>query len=294
METEIWKSHPDIPGIEVSTLGRVRTLDKVVSSEIIGTRFYEGRVLKSFGDKDGYIGVRIKVNDKFISKKVHRLVAQTFIPNPDNFPEVNHKNCVRDDNRVSNLEWCTHSYNNRYRKKHGVPQMEATGHRLFAIDLATMEISHFRAQTEASRALGLFNSNISRVVKGECNQTGGYWFKEDDGNGIEIDMDKLKDIAKDMHLRQDVFAVNLDTLEVSHFRSQSKASRELGVKQGSISNVIRGKANRAGGFWFTNADDNAVDAVRQKLDELGETELKAKDGASAKLISQVANYQSVQ
>ena len=76
----------------------------------------KGRILKPASDKDGYLTVAVKINDKFISKKVHRLTAQTFIPNPNSFVEVNHKNCVRDDNRVSNLEWYTHSYNNRYRE----------------------------------------------------------------------------------------------------------------------------------------------------------------------------------
>jgi len=195
METEIWKAHPDIPGIEVSTLGRVRTLDKMVWNGK-GTWLMKGRILKPASDRDGYLTVNVKVNDKFISKKVHRLTAQTFIQNPNNFPEANHKNCIRDDNRVSNLEWCTHLYNVRYRQKYGVSQMEATGHPLFAVNLATNEVLHFRAQTEAGRALGVFNSNISKVLKGEYNQTGGFWFVNDDGHAVDIVKRKLHDIGK--------------------------------------------------------------------------------------------------
>ena len=71
------------------------------------------------------------MNGKHINKLVHRLVAQTFIPNLNNFPEVNHKNCVRDDNYVTNLEWCSRKYNRQYREKHGVSQTESTGHPLF-------------------------------------------------------------------------------------------------------------------------------------------------------------------
>jgi len=195
METEIWKAHPDIAGIEVSTLGRVRTLDKIVWNGS-GTWLMKGRILKPASDKDGYLTVSVKVNDKFISKKVHRLVAQAFIQNTDNLPQVNHKNCVRDDNRVSNLEWCTASYNSRYREKHGVSQMEAKGHRLFAINLETLETLHFRAQTEASRSLGIGVGNINNVIKGKRKQTNGYWFVNDDGNAVDIVKQNLHDVGK--------------------------------------------------------------------------------------------------
>lgn len=273
METEIWKAHPEYVGIEVSTLGRVRTLDKMVRNGS-GIWLMKGRILKPASDRDGYLTVAVKVNDKFISKKVHRLTAQTFIKNIDNLPQVNHKNCVRDDNRVSNLEWCTASYNSRYREKHGVSQMEAKGHRLFAINLETLETLHFRAQTEASRSLGIGVGNINNVIKGKRKQTGGYWFMEDDGNGIEIDNDKLNDIADSIPFTGGIFAVNLNTSEVSRFKSQTEASRVLGIYQGSISNVIKGKRKQTNGYWFVNDDGNAVDIVKQNLHDVGKTGLK--------------------
>jgi len=195
METEIWRAHPEYVGIEVSTLGRVRTLDKMVWNGR-GTWLMKGKILKPASDKDGYLTVAVKINDKFISKKVHRLTAQTFIPNPDSFAEVNHKNCVRDDNRVSNLEWCTHSYNNRYREKHGVSQMEAIGHCLFAINLETLETLHFRAQTEAGHSLGISVGNINNVIKGKRKTAGGYWFVEDNGHAVEVVKSKLHDIGR--------------------------------------------------------------------------------------------------
>jgi len=194
-QVEIWKALPEYAGIEVSTLGRVRTLDKMVRNGR-GTRFMKGRILKPASDKDGYLMVQVKVNDKFISKKVHRLVAQAFIPNYDNLPEVNHKNCVRDDNRAINLEWCSHLYNVRYRQKYGVSQMEAAGHPLFAINLATLEVSHFRAQTEAGRALGVYHQNISKVIKGKYQQANGYWFVRDDGHAVDVVKSKLHDVGK--------------------------------------------------------------------------------------------------
>ena len=194
-KTEIWKSHPDIVGIEVSNLGRVRTLDRVVSSEK-RTRFQKGRILKQSYNGNGYLKVNIPINGKQASKRVNRLVAQTFIENPNNLPQVNHKNCDRDDNRVENLEWCTASYNQKYREKHGISQTEAVGHPLFAIKMATLEVSHFRSQQEAGRLLGFGQGNIGAVIRGKQEYTNGLWFVNDDDNSVYLTKRKLYYVDK--------------------------------------------------------------------------------------------------
>lgn len=193
-QVEIWESHPEYVGIEVSTLGRVRTLDKVVSTEK-STQFFKGRILKPASNSRGYLTVAVKVNDKFISKSVHRLIAQTFIDNTDNLPQVNHKDCNRKNNDVSNLEWCTASYNRRYREKYGVSSAEAKGRPLFAINLESLEVARFSSQIEASRELGVNNSNITAVTKGKRNHAGGYWFVNDDGHAVDVVKSKLHDIG---------------------------------------------------------------------------------------------------
>jgi len=263
---EIWKAHPDIGIIEVSTIGNVRTIDRIASNGR-GTYPVKGRVLKPRNEKSGYLRVGIQIDGKWTEKLVHRLVAQTYIPNPDNLPQINHKDCNPQNNNVENLEWCDNSYNQKYKNKFGISNTETEGHPVFAIKLDTLEVLRFRSQGEAGRALGLKQGSVSSVIIGKRKQAGGYWFKEDDGNGIEIDKDKLNDIVDGMYFRG-IFAVNLNTLEISRFESQMEASRVLGVNQGNIYSVIKGKRKQTGGFWFTNADDNAAGVIKRKLNTL--------------------------
>lgn len=174
-ETEVWKSHPDIDIIEVSSFGRVRTLDRLGSRKN-GTYSKKGRVLKPWDNGNGYLLVHIPINGKQVAKYVHRLVAETFIPNPDILPEINHKDGNRAHNRVDNLEFCTHSYNIQYREKYG----KTLGKPIYAINLATLKVSQFQSQHEASRILGLSQGNINSVIKGRYKQTGGYRFENAD------------------------------------------------------------------------------------------------------------------
>lgn len=191
METEIWKSLPGVPGVEVSTFGRVRTLDRVVPRGK-HTLFIKGRVLKQCLNHNGYMQVSIPIDGKSATKRVHRLVAQTFIKNQNDLPEINHKDNDRANNNVSNLEWCSRSYNQKYRDKFGISNTEAQGHPLFAINLDTLEVSRFQSQGEAGRAIGVSKGNINSVIKGKLKQTGGFWFVNDDNKAT----DAIKNIRK--------------------------------------------------------------------------------------------------
>lgn len=100
----------DIEGYEgkyqVSNLGRVKSLNY--------HREKKEKILKLRKDKDGYFYVFLYKNGKGKTYKVHKLVAITFIENPNKLPIINHKNEIKDDNKVDNLEWCTIKYNNNY------------------------------------------------------------------------------------------------------------------------------------------------------------------------------------
>lgn len=117
MEEEIWK---DIAGYEgyfqVSNLGRVKSLERVVKTHdrLGGFRKKKERILKCVPLKNKYLHVCLWKDNEAKTFLVHRLVANAFIPNPSCLPQVNHKDERRDNNNVSNLEWCTANYNSNY------------------------------------------------------------------------------------------------------------------------------------------------------------------------------------
>lgn len=113
---EDWKPVANWPGYEVSSLGNVRSLDRHITTRT-NVRFYKGRILKPTKLKDGYNGVSFSGKRTY---KIHRLVAQAFIPNPEAKLEVNHKNGNKLDNRVENLEWSTRAENARHAALNGL------------------------------------------------------------------------------------------------------------------------------------------------------------------------------
>lgn len=115
---EIWKEIKGFEGYyEVSDLGRVRRLDRY-DYGCGYARFYKGRILKNLTYKTtGYLHVQLCKSGTIVNKSVHRLVAEAFIPNPDNLPQVNHKDEDKSNNCVDNLEWCDVTYNMNYGTK---------------------------------------------------------------------------------------------------------------------------------------------------------------------------------
>lgn len=106
---EIWKNIDNYEYYQVSNLGRIKMLSYITSD---GRKLKE-KNRKTFINNKGYLIVNIK-GKHFL---VHRLVAQAFIPNPNNLPQINHKDENKLNNKVDNLEWCTAKYNSNYGTK---------------------------------------------------------------------------------------------------------------------------------------------------------------------------------
>lgn len=260
-EQEIWRTCPDYDFIEISNLGNVRTKDRYVTDKNGKKRFVKGRILKQQLLPNGYMQVGFSVNGKQVHLYVHRMVATCYIPNPNNYPQVNHIDCNRSNNIIDNLEWCTNQYNTAYREKYGKSAAEVFGRSVFAVDLETGKAMRFETRAEAACQLSIDDGHIFQVVKGERQQAGGYWFTEDEN---EITEGKIQEIKAKMWTRQ-VIAINSETFEVLRFKSQHEASRKLRIAVQNINKVVKGKQNKAHGWWFCNADENAVEKVRKKF-----------------------------
>lgn len=124
MSIEIWKDILDFEGCyQISSLGNVKSLDRVITTKFNVQQNMKGRLLKPKLSKDGYYQINLQYNGKSKHLRVHRLVAVAFIPNELNLPVVNHIDGNKLNNNVCNLEWCTPLDNNIHRRdvlrKHG-------------------------------------------------------------------------------------------------------------------------------------------------------------------------------
>ena len=157
---EIWKDIPEYEGkYQASSFGRIRS---IASSKIMSS---------NRSDSD-YIVVNLYKNKKRKTFLVHRLIAKTFIPNPNNLPIVNHKNENKQDNRVCNLEWCSTSYNSSYgsRKK---KQAEKLGKRVMCVETGKVYMSIGLAGKSVNKPY----QDISRACKSEKRTCAGYHWK---------------------------------------------------------------------------------------------------------------------
>lgn len=181
---EIWKAVPNYEGMyEVSSKGRVRSIDRILQTAR-GLIYKKGNVMHPNVNNSGYYYVCLCGKQKHWYAKVHRLVAMAFIPNPNNFPEVNHKDGNKLNCSVENLEWCTHSDNHKHSYKMGLSKLsiaqKAKQKRLLQLDPVTEEvIKVWESVSDANMYFygKKYNSSIYRCIHGEYHTASGFKWK---------------------------------------------------------------------------------------------------------------------
>lgn len=189
---EIWCDISDYKGLyQVSTLGRVRSLDRIIYDQ--GRHWFQnGKILKASSQKSGYLFVTLSKAGKAKQYRVHRLVAQAFIPNPSKLPQVNHKDEDVTNNKVENLEWCTAKYNLNYGnhnqnvaktlKQHKYQKIAIENGRKastpvlkFTLDGKFLE--KYSSQVEAAKNNNIRQGSVSNCCRGKVKQVKGYIYK---------------------------------------------------------------------------------------------------------------------
>lgn len=187
---EVWRQIAGTEFYEVSNYGRVR------SNNYLGHG--TTRVLALTKDHKGYLRVRLCIGNRRATCKVHRLVAEAFIPNPGRLPQVNHIDGNKENNCVENLEWCSahdnviHAYstglkekNREYARALGSSSGRAALQKIsierqipiIATNIKTGETLEFDSANEAARVLGVPQSNIWRALNGQRKSAGGFTFR---------------------------------------------------------------------------------------------------------------------
>ena len=184
LDGEIWK---DVVGYEglflVSSYGRVISLSRPYSNNK-GIAFTRTRILSPRLNSGGYYQVAFAMNKKISQPHIHKLVAEAFIPNPNNYPQVDHIDCCKLNNRVENLRWCTQSMNNNnpLTKDRRKSNIHITGKKISqSLSMPVVRISLtnpndikiYKSRDETKKD-GFIPSNVSQVCLGRYSQHKGF------------------------------------------------------------------------------------------------------------------------
>ena len=235
---EKWKS---IAGFEehyeVSNMGNVRNV-------------VTGRCLSLKKDKDGYLQVGLSASGVCHTKKVHRLVADAFIPNPLNLPTVNHINEIKSDNSIENLEWASYYRQIHHGTRDDRARQAIASEAVIQMDVSGNIVNRYESVRLAAKEMGRKPESLIDCIKGRKKMCAGFfWAYENPNNPKILGRKKNKGIAQ----------LDDSGNQISHFPSIRSAARKMGISPSSISLCLSGKRERAAGFrWIY--DENDIDA----------------------------------
>lgn len=170
---EIWEDVVGYEGVyKVSNIGRVKSLAREARNRH-GFRPIRERFLRLCDDGKGYLCVGLRKNNNPKSWSVHRLVAEAFLPNPENLPCVNHINGIKKDNTISNLEWCTYSHNNQHSFDLGLSSKGSRHYKTKLNEEQVLQISSLldgqkHTQVQIAKMFNVPPQTIYDILKGNC------------------------------------------------------------------------------------------------------------------------------
>jgi hypothetical protein len=195
IKVEVWKDINDFPNYQVSNFGRIKSKERFTKVGIRNVRYVlrKEKILKPLKITNGYLGIRLYNGENVKTFKIHRLVANHFIPNPKNYPQVNHIDGDKTNNMISNLEWCTNEYNMKHSYNIGLRDKEKlrknmsiigkslkgkNGHhirKVVQIDKHNNKIiKKWNSIIEASKEMNISNTAIQNVCVNRSKTAGGY------------------------------------------------------------------------------------------------------------------------
>ena len=250
---EKWVKIDDWEGYEVSGRAHVRSYrdrygfkkDKFLD---------EPTQLKIQTNKDGYEFVRLMRNRKQKKAYLHDLIGRAFIPNPDDKPEINHKNGIKNDNRIENLQWVTRAENMEHARRTGLIDKEKT--RAATLEACHREVycyeddMHFYTAAEAAERYGVSRSSITLCCQGKIHSIKGLHFcYSEDTEELCNNIEEYQGLSSNFKRLK---AINVETGEERIYSSRKEASSDLKIPDSYISNIIAGRPYKTRGWTFEN------------------------------------------
>lgn len=266
-EGEVWKDIPEFEGFYMaSNMGRIKSLDRHTQyirkrDSIPSNRFFKGRIIKaSFYGL--YLICHLKIDQKKVSVKYHRVICSIFHPNIHNLPEVNHINEIKTDNRADNLEWCTRLHNSHWgtaieRARNALINHPSNSVTIYQFTVDGKFVAKYPSANEAERTTGINAVNIISVCNNKkSSSAGGYlWSYTQDPKTI---LEKVKRKKKGLLVygKRKVRQFSKDGDFLREYESIKEASVITGISKSTIQKVCShvGYQKSAGGYKWEYSD----------------------------------------
>lgn len=233
--SEIWRDIDGYEGLyQVSNKGRIKSLQRIVSHGKSGSFSVKERILSSADKGLGYMVVGLSKNGRKKTWRVHRLVAKAFIPNPNNYDLINHKDKNPSNNAVENLEWCDYQYNNTY-ADHKEVSSKAQSKLVMQFTMKGDFVARYYGAVEAEKETGVCRTCINACCRGDLQSSGGYrWKLESDNRDMRIPIFRKYRSKLSREQVLDVKRKYRDGIK------QSVIAKEIGISLHTVNNIVRG------------------------------------------------------